>query len=70
MRSPLRRALLEVEVAGQREWVTVTLGAEGDEPRAGTPDGSTSRPPVGAADADLGRGVEGPAPVRPPGGGR
>lgn len=62
MRSPLRRALLEVEVAGQREWVTVTLGAEGDEPRASTPDGSTGGPYVEAALAILGLGVKGQPP--------
>lgn len=66
MRSPLRRALLEVEVSGQREWVTITLGAEGDEPRASTPDGSTSGPHVEAALAILGLGAPAQAVSLPP----
>lgn len=57
MRSPLRRALLEVEVDGQREWVTITLGGEGDQPRASTPDGNTRGPHVEAALAILGLGA-------------
>jgi hypothetical protein len=55
--SPLRRALLEVEVGGVREWVTITLVPEGDAPRASTPDGSTSGPHVEAALALLGLGA-------------
>lgn len=59
----LRRALLEVELDGRCEWVTVTVSADGSGARAVTSDGLHQGPLVDAALALLGYDSAAPSAV-------
>ncbi|MEZ4329632.1 MAG: hypothetical protein R3B40_30660 [Polyangiales bacterium] len=72
LRGALRRALLEVEVDGQRGWVTITVGPGPAQVRAISEDGDEGGPLVEAALEALGFGdpsgaLLGPQASQPPG---